>query len=110
MEECNPELVRAVLQQPLEGWITIFINVLSSESSVALQKYTAKTLTSMLADMPQLCSKYLPSLVYPVWMLFNRSILRYLNESRNGSSEQVPTSTMEDKYLKEIRFEENTAS
>ena len=81
LEECNPELVKKVLQEPLEGWMQIFLDVLSNSPSATLQKYTAKTLTSMLADLPQLCSKYLPALVYPVWMLFNRSVVQYMKDS-----------------------------
>jgi hypothetical protein len=95
LEDCNPEIVRTVLQVPLEGWMQIFIDVLNNSPSAILQKYTAKTLTSMLADLPQLCSKYLLSLVYPIWMLFNRSVVGYMTESmRNTTTQATMESTM----------------
>lgn len=109
LEATNPELVRATLQQPLSSWIGIFVDVLSNSPSVALQKYTAKTLTCMLADLPELSGSHLTALVYPIWRLFNRSVAQYLTDSMHGSKPQQEN-VVEDKYLKEIRFEESTSS
>lgn len=57
------------------------MNVLQSSNPSALQKYVVKILTNMFADMPKYSSKCIPNILYPVWMLFNKSIALYLAEN-----------------------------
>lgn len=77
-EDSDPNLIERCFSSSFEGWVVIFINVMQNPNISQLQKYVVKILTNMFADMPKYSAKCLSSIIYPVWMLFNRVIVLYL--------------------------------
>lgn len=74
------------------------------------QKYCLKILTCLAAEAPNIMAPFLSQLLPSIWSNFNSNIRRYVNENVMNQSNQQQSLSLEDKYMKEIRFEENTES